>query len=178
MWSPTRHASFCKCSDANCPAVLMMRKISAMPTNGEVWSIETVAGFTMATTAAVKNRLDVVQVLCCNTVTGDMTEEQMRPEFERFLQGQDLYGNTVMHYFALRANDVAIKELLQVGGCMCIRNHAGQSAIDVRRSLELRMLDLREPVAVVVFKPSAEPDMRIEPVGASPPSVQCAECEA
>ena len=61
---------------------------------------------------------------------------------------------------------------------MCIRNHAGQSAIDVRRSLELRMLDLKEPVAVVVFKPSAEPDMRIEPVGASPPSVQCAECEA
>eukprot|EP00966_Prymnesium_polylepis_P001397 32198-Prymnesium_polylepis.1 len=86
----------------------------------------------MATTAAVKNRLDVVQVICCQMVTGDMTEEQMRPEFERVLKGQDLflYGNTVMHYFALRANDAAIKELLQVGGCMCVRNHAGQSAID------------------------------------------------
>ena len=121
-----QHASFCKCSAPNCPAVSMMRKISAMPTNGEVWSIETVAGFTMATTAAVKNRLDVVQVLCCSTVTGDMTEEQMRPEFERFLQGQDLYGNTVMHYFALRKNDAAIAELLRVGGCMCIRNHGVQ----------------------------------------------------
>ena len=177
MWSPAQHAPCCKCSDANCPAVLMMREISAMRTNGEVWSIETVAGFTMATTAAVKNRLDVVKILCGNTVTGDMTEEQMRPEFERFLQGQDLYGNTVMHYFALRANDVAIKELLQVGGCMCIRNNAGQSAIDVRRTQELRMLDARLPVAVVVFKPSAEPDMRIEPVGVSPPSAQCVECE-
>ena len=111
-------------------------------------------------------------------VTADMTEEQMRPEFERVLQGQDLYGNTVMHYFALRANDAAIKELLQVGGCMCVRNHAGQSAIDVRRAQELRMLDPQLPVAVVVFKPSATPDMRVEAVGASPPSVQCAECEA
>ena len=100
---PTQHAPFCKCSDPNCPAVAMMRKISAMPTNGDVWSIETVAGFTMATTAAVKNRLDVVQVICCQMVKPDMTEEQMRPEFERVLQGQDLYGNTVMHYFALRA---------------------------------------------------------------------------
>ena len=44
---PTQHAPFCKCSDPNCPAVAMMRKISAMPTNGDVWSIETVAGFTM-----------------------------------------------------------------------------------------------------------------------------------
>ena len=43
----TQHAPFCKCSDPNCPAVAMMRKISAMPTNGDVWSIETVAGFTM-----------------------------------------------------------------------------------------------------------------------------------
>ena len=51
-----------------------------------------------------------------------------------------------MHYFALRANDVAIKELLQVGGCMCIRNNAGQSAIDVRRTQELRMPDAQLPV--------------------------------
>ena len=173
-----QHTSFCMCSDPNCPAVSMMRKIRDMPTNGDVWSIETVSGFTMATTAAVKNCLDVVQLICCQLVNGDMTEEQMRPEFERVLQGQDLYGNTVMHYFALRANDVAIKELLQVGGCMCIRNHAGQSAIDVRRAQELGMFDPRLPVAVVVFKPSVEPAMRIESVGASPPSVQCAECEA
>ena len=103
----------------------MMRKISAMPTNGDVWSIETVAGFTMATTAAVKNRFDVVQVICCQMVNRDMTEEQMRPEFERVLQGQDLYGNTAMHYFALRANDVAIKELLQVGGIAFAIFYAG-----------------------------------------------------
>jgi hypothetical protein len=157
--------------------VVMMRKISAMPTNGDDWSIETVTGFTMATTAAVKNRMDVVQFICCQMVNRDMTEEQMRPEFERVLQGQDLYGNTVMHYFALRANEVAIKELLHVGGCMCIRNNAGQSAIDVRRTQELRMLDAQLPMAVVVFKPSAEPDMRVEPVGVSPPSAQCVECE-
>ena len=44
----TQHVPFCRCSDPNCPAVAMMRAISAMPTNGDVWSIETVAGFTMA----------------------------------------------------------------------------------------------------------------------------------
>jgi len=38
----------------------MMRKIKDMPTNGDVWSIEEVSGFNMATTAAVKNRLDMV----------------------------------------------------------------------------------------------------------------------
>ena len=152
----TQHVPFCGCSDPNCPAVAMMRQISAMQTNGDVWSIETVAGFTMATTAAVKNRFDVVQLICCQMVNRDMTEEQMRPEFERVLQGQDLYGNTPMHYFALRANDVAIRELLQVGGCMCIRNNAGQSAIDVRRTQELRMLDARIPLAVVVFKLQGE----------------------
>ena len=59
---------------------------------------------------------------------------------------------------------------------MCIRNNAGQSAIDVRRTQELRMIDAQLPVAVVVFKPSAEPDMRIEAIGASPPSAKCAEC--
>ena len=94
MASLDQHASFCKCSDPNCPAVSMMRKIRDMPTNGNVWSIETVSGFTMATAAAIKNRLDVVQLICCQMVTGDMTEEQMRPEFERVLKCQDLYDNT------------------------------------------------------------------------------------
>ena len=75
-------------------------------------------------------------------------------------------------------HEVAIRELLQVGGCMCVRNHAGQSAIDVRRTEELRMLDLGEPIAVVVFQPSATPDMRIEAVCASAPSERCVECEA
>ena len=112
--------------------------------------------------AAVKNRSDLVKTICCMTVDETMTEEQMRPEFERVLQGRDLYGNTVMHYFALRKNDVAIAELLRVGGCMCIRNYAGQSAIDVRKTEELHMLASNLPVAVVVFKPSATPTMRIE----------------
>ena len=111
------------------------------------------------------------------TVDETMTEEQMRPEFERVLQGQDLYGNTVMHYFALRKNDVAIAELLRVGGCMCIRNYAGQSAIDVRKTEELHMLASNLPVAVVVFKPSATPTMRIEKIGVTAHSARCEECE-
>ena len=59
-----------------------------------------------------------------------------------------------------------------------MHSQSGQSAIDVRRTQELRMLDAQLPVAVVVFKPSAEPDMRIELIGDSPPSAQCVECEA
>ena len=131
----------------------------------------------MATTAAVKHRLDVVQIICCQMVDRDMTEEQMRPEFERVLQGQDLYGNTVMHYFALRVNDVA-DQGAAAGWRVHVHSQSGQSAIDVRRTQELRMLDAQLPMAVVVFKPSAEPDMRIELIGDSPPSAQCVECEA
>lgn len=171
------HASFCNCSDPNCPAQDVMRAISDMPTNGEAWDIEHIRGFTMATTAAVKNLPDIVKRICCKMVDNTMTEEQMRPEFEKVLQSKDQYGNTVMHYFALRKNDEAIADLLRVGGCMCIRNHAGQSAIDVRKDLKLRMLDAALPIAVGVFDPSATPRWRIEEVGASAPSDKCEACE-
>ena len=102
----------------------------------------------------------------------------MRPLFERVLQGQDLYGNTVMHYFALRQNNVAISELLRVGGCMCIRNYAGQNAIDVRKTNELRLLDPNVPHAVVVFNPSVALTMRVEAVSDSAVSAPCEQCEA
>ena len=99
----------------------------------------------LSPTLPPKNRSDLVKTICCMTVDETMTEEQMRPKFERVLQGQDLYGNTVMHYFALRKNDVAIAELLRVGGCMCIRNYAGQNAMDVRKTEELHMLSSELP---------------------------------
>ena len=170
---PSSDAPFCKCNDPNCPAGPIMRKINEMPTDGEVWEIENISGFTMATTAAVKNLLDVVKIICCKMVDETMTEEQMRPNFERVLKGQDLYGNTVMHYFALRKNDVAIGELLRLGGCMCIRNYAGQNhgqnAIEVRKKEELH---------IVVFNPSATPTMRIESVGDVAQSARCEECES
>ena len=176
---PAPGAPFCQCDDPNCPAGPMMAKIREMDTVGDEWEIETVSGYTMATTAAVKNRSDVVKMICCKTVDETMTEEQMRPEFERVLQGQDIYGNTVMHYFALRKNDEAIGELLRVGGSMCIRNYAGQSAIDVRKTEELRMLSSDLPIAVVVYRPYATEDMRmrIEAISAQSPSVRCEVCE-
>jgi ankyrin repeat protein len=93
------------------------------------------------------------------TVEQDMTEEQMLPEFKRVLQGKDSYGNTVMHYFALRKNDEAIAELLRVGGCMCIHNHAGQSAIDVRKTGELRMFDANIPLALWRWLSSSHPQL-------------------
>ena len=68
---------------------------------------------------------------------------------------------------------MAISELLRVGGCMCIRNYAGQNAIDVRNTEELHMLSSELPVAVVVFKPSTTPTMRIEKIGNSAPSARC-----
>ena len=95
-----------------------------------------------------------------------------------WLQGQDLYGNTVMHYFALRKNNVALAEFLRVGGCMCIRDYAGQSAIDVRKKAELHMLSSELPIATVVYNPAATPTMRIEMVADSAPSAQCEECES
>ena len=83
-----------------------------------------------------------------------------------------------MHYLALRQNDDAIAELLRVGRCMCIRNYAGQNAIDVRKAAALRMRDPSVPFAVVVFTPSATPSMSIERVSASAPSAQCEACES
>ena len=156
-----------------------MAKIREMDTVGDEWEIETVSGYTMATTAAVKNRPDVVKMICCKTVDATMTEEQMRPEFERVLKGQDIYGNTVMHYFALRKNDEALGELLRVGGCMCIRNYAGQSALDVHKAEELRMLSSDLPIAVVVYRPYAAPDMRmcVEAISAQSASARCEVCE-
>jgi len=71
-----------------------------------------------------------------------------------------------------------IGELLRVGGCMCIRNYAGQNAIDVRKTEELHMLASNLPIAVVVFNPSATPTMRIESVGDVAQSAQCEECES
>ena len=171
------HAPYCDCNDTNCPAQGIMRMIRDMPTDGAAWDIESIRGFTMATFAAVKNLPDVVKMICCKMVDGAMTEEQMRPEFERVLRGKDQYGNTVMHYFALRKNDAAIAELLRVGGCMCVRNHAGQSAIDVRKEQKLRMLDEAMPFAVGVFDPSATPAWCIEAIGASAPSAKCEACE-
>ena len=171
------HAWYCKCNDPNCPAQDAMRALRDLPTNGDRWDIEDIGGFTMATTAAVKNLPDIVKMICCKMVDDTMTEEQMRPLFERVLQGQDQYGNTVMHYFALRKNDTALTDLLRVGGCMCIRNHAGQNAIEVRNEQKLRMLDKEIPFAVAVFVPSETPTFRIEAVGASAPSAKCEACE-
>ena len=165
-----RHTLSCNCNDPNCPAQSVMRNIRDMPTDGLAWDIENIRGFTMATTAAVKNLPDVVKMICCKMVDDTMTEEQMRPEFERVLQGKDQYGNTVMHYFALRKNDAAMTEFLRVGGCMCIRNHAGQSAIDVRKEQKLRMIDEAMPFAVGVFDPSTTPTWQIEAIDTSVPS--------
>ena len=65
---PSPDASFCKCNDPNCPAGPIMGKIKEMTTDGEVWEIENVSGFTMATFAAVKNLVDVVKIICCKMV--------------------------------------------------------------------------------------------------------------
>lgn len=60
---------------------------------------------------------------------------------------------------------------------MCIRNHAGQSAIDVHKEQKLRMIDEAMPFAVGVFNPSTTPTWRIEAVGASAPFEKCEACE-
>ena len=175
--SPSQHTLFCNCNDPNCPAQGLMRAIRDIPTDGLAWDIENIRGFTMATTAAVKNLPNVVKTICCKMVDDTMTDEQMRHEFERVLHGKDLYGNTVMHYFALRKNDAAMAELLRVGGCMCIRNHAGQSAIDVRKEQKLRMIDEAMPFAVGVFNPSTTPMWHVEAVDTAAACDKCEACE-
>ena len=60
---------------------------------------------------------------------------------------------------------------------MCIRNHAGQNAIDVRKVCELRMLDPEIPIAVGVFAPMATPSWRVEAFDATTSSEKCETCE-
>ena len=104
------------------------------------------------------------------------------PRFPKLLpkRSKDHYGNTVMHYFALRENDDALAALLRVGGCMCIHNKAGQSATDDRTCVAPRSFACSMevvPYAVCVFKPSDVPTMRIESIGATAPSALCEECD-
>ena len=60
---------------------------------------------------------------------------------------------------------------------MCIRNYAGQNAIDVRKTQELRMLSSELPIATVVYTPYTTPTMRIEHISTVAPSARCEECE-
>jgi hypothetical protein len=41
-----RFSTFCKCDDPNCPAGPMIAKIREMTTDGDVWEIEGVSGYT------------------------------------------------------------------------------------------------------------------------------------
>ena len=61
---------------------------------------------------------------------------------------------------------------------MCIRNYAGQNAIDVRKTQELRMLSSELPIATVVYTPYTTPTMRIEHISTVAPSARCEECES
>ena len=65
------------------------------------WIIEDLNGLTPLTSLACKNRIDLLLLLLT----------RLRRLNRADLNFPDLYGNTVLHYLALRRNDDAIKQL-------------------------------------------------------------------
>ena len=71
------------------------RHVDSMPTRGEVWEVEKLRGMTVLTRLACKNRFDVLMQI----VQGYCEHSDVL--------AADMYGNTCLHYFALRNNDAA-----------------------------------------------------------------------
>ena len=70
--------------------------VRRVPTYGPAWIIEDLNGLTPLTSLACKNRIDLLLLLLT----------RLRRLNRADLNFPDLYGNTVLHYLALRRNDV------------------------------------------------------------------------
>jgi hypothetical protein len=74
----------------------------------------------------------------------------------------DLYGNTCLHYFALRNNGHALEELASYGVCIHSRNNANQTPLDVRDTGMLEFIDSNTDVVSLQFFPDASGIPRVE----------------
>ena len=75
---------------------LTLKLVDDMKADGDTWYFERLQGMTLMTRIACKNRFDVLLLLLRKTCTTMF-------EFKDVL-GPDVYGNTCLHYFALRNN--------------------------------------------------------------------------
>ncbi len=105
-------------------------------THGEqYYELEEMGGTTALGLLAIKNNIGTFMELM-----------QLSDNHDRvLLNTPDLYGNTPLHYFALRGANVSrgvLAMLEERGGDCHARNHAGESVFDV---LKCRRITCKEP---------------------------------
>jgi ankyrin repeat protein len=95
--------------------------VQSFPAHGGEWdAIQTLRGMTILTRLASKNRLDLVVKLL--------------RRYRADKCSVDVYGNSCLHYFALRNNGFAYEELLSYGLNEHTPNKANQTPAEVRDS--------------------------------------------
>jgi len=97
---------------------LALARLEKMKSDGEAWQIENLRGMTFLTRIACKNRLDVLLPI----LNADCRANH------------DRYGNTCLHYFALRQNGGAYEELVSRGMSEDSKNKANETPREVRAS--------------------------------------------
>ena len=120
---------------------LALNRLEELDRHGERWVLETLSGMTIMTRIACKNRLDVLLKIlnrCSNNF-----------ECNKVLDA-DAYGNTCLHYFALRNNGAAYEELVSRGMSEHYRNKANETPRDVKITGSLSFV---EGSSVVTFTP-------------------------
>ena len=121
---------------------LTMKLVDDMKPDGDTWDIERLQGMTLMTRLACKNRFDVLLLLLKKTCSTMF-------EFKHLL-GPDAYGNTCLHYFALRNNGRAYEELLSWGLREDDVNNANETPGFVKR---VGSLSFADDTRVVKFTP-------------------------
>ena len=121
---------------------LATQLVDDMKADGDTWDLERLQGMTLMTRIACKNRFDVLLLLLKKTCSNMF-------EFKDVL-GADAYGNTCLHYFALRNNGRAYEELLSWGLREDDVNNANETPVSVKR---VGSLSFADNTHVVKFTP-------------------------
>jgi len=133
-----------------------MNYLRESDTYGDSWPVERVGGLNMMTQAAIKNNFHMTQLIMAKYVS---VAPAGAPSLCDLINAKDVYGNTSLHYYALRRNHDAIDKLVRDGGSLTQQNRRGQRPLDVLRT---HCLDFQEHDGVsVTFTPHTTPPCKV-----------------
>lgn len=142
----------CSCAKLLCQNVAWMTYLRQEATLADKWPVENIKGLNMMTQAAIKNNFELTKMIvrhfneCCSR-----KEFPDSPTLCELINAKNVYGNSSLHYYALRGNHDAIKQLCSWGGSIMQKNRRGQRPIDI---LVTRKLDFQEHDGIsVTFTP-------------------------
>lgn len=156
--------AFCKCGDPNCPVSENISKIKeAIQTIGTVYEpLEEMKGTTFMGMIAIKNDTSTFIRFLIRLCNIPENNQDMSPAIlestTNILNAPDLYGNTPMHYFAARGDEHKEKFPLFMGfgACLCIRNNAGESVLDVLHTNTITLIEDGDEMGIMFDTVSAE----------------------